>query len=199
MGPLDIGAVPSLPPHHGYRFPPVRRRKSSSYRTPMRYPWWGSGGAHARTTHTSLPSGDPHHTVLLHSDAVSMGYGWGSPSAMGPLDVGAVPSLPPHHGYRFPPVRRRKSSSYRTPTRYPWWGSGGAHARTTHTSLPSGDPHHTVSPHSDAVSMGYGWGSPSAWARLTYMCPRQAPPWAPHRGAGRRCWRVRGDVLVGAG
>ena len=42
-------------PHHGYRFSPVRRGGSRlsapqagtpqpSYRTPMRYPWWGKGG-----------------------------------------------------------------------------------------------------------------------------------------------------------
>ena len=47
------------------------------------------------------------------------------PSAMGRLDVRECPTLSPHHGYRFSPVRRGKSSSCRTPMRYPWWRPGG--------------------------------------------------------------------------
>ena len=37
-----------------------------SYRTPMRYPRWGPGGAHARTTHTSLPSQPAISTYTCH-------------------------------------------------------------------------------------------------------------------------------------
>ena len=45
---------------------------------------------------------------MPHPDAVPMvGPGWlGAPSATDPLEVGAVPPLSPHHGYRFSPVRR---------------------------------------------------------------------------------------------
>ena len=58
-----------------------------SYRTPMRYPWWG-------------PGGDP------------FGYR--------PARRWRVPfAPPPHHGYRFSPVRRGLLSSCRTPMRYP--------------------------------------------------------------------------------
>ena len=108
----------------------------SSYRTPMRYPWWGKRGwAHldtrtvpphpsSPTHHTVVPHSDavptppssyrtpiryPHHPVLPHPDAVSMvGPGVGTPSTTDRLDVRAYPPPSPHHGYRFPPVRRRR-------------------------------------------------------------------------------------------
>ena len=41
------------------RQPPQPSSPQPSYRTPMRYPRWGPGGAHARTTHTSLPPQTP--------------------------------------------------------------------------------------------------------------------------------------------
>ena len=67
---------------------------------------------------------------MPHPDAVPMvGHGRGALSTTDRLDVGAFPPLSPHRGFRFSPERRRKSSSYRTPMRYPWWGTGAAHTR----------------------------------------------------------------------
>ena len=129
----------------------------------MRYPRWGPGGAHARTTHTPLPPQTPspphrltaprcgthggaraahtpapltrhyHHkpplppTVLPHPDAVPT--------------VGPGRRTRPHHSHVTTTTNPLSPQpSYRTPMRYPRWGPGGAHARTTHTSLPPQTP-----------------------------------------------------------
>ena len=96
---LDVKAYPPPSPHHGYRFPPVRRggghhvfrprpphrrtaprcgthrgarvagltwmpapTSTPSYRTPMRYPWWGKGG----WAHLRLRTGSTHSPVQGH-------------------------------------------------------------------------------------------------------------------------------------
>ena len=103
-------------------YPSSPTHPQPSYRPPSRYPP-RSG------THPSL--------VLPHPDAVSMvGPGWGPLRLQTRSTSGAVPTKPvPHH--RFSPVRRGGTvfphpdpvptppSSYRTPMRYPWWGTGG--------------------------------------------------------------------------
>ena len=137
---LEIGTCPSLSPHHGYRFSPVRRGNSSSCRTPMRYPWWRPGGdpfGYGRVRRRYVPPLSPHHGYRFSpvrrgnssSCRTPMRYPWWGPGE-DPFGYGRVrrryvPPLSPHHGYRFSPVRRGNSSSCRTPMRYPWWEPGG--------------------------------------------------------------------------
>ena len=73
--------------------------------------------AHTRHPRHTTPS-YRHPTVLPHSDAVSMvGPGRpGAPSTTDRLDVKARPPPSPHHGYRFPPVRRKERSPLRPPS-----------------------------------------------------------------------------------
>ena len=107
-----------------------------SYRTPMRYPWWGPGG-NPPAIHHAKPTGDPPPprragprsgthtpTVLPHPDAVSMvGSGWGPLRQFTTQNRQAT-----HHHHPVipnPDPVPTPQPSYRTPMRYPWWGPGG--------------------------------------------------------------------------
>ena len=182
---LDVRAYPPPSPHHGYRFSPVRRRKSSSYRAPMRYPPPNRLTAHRCGTHGGV-------RVV------------GRTFDYRPAQRKSVPPPSPHHGYRFSPVRRRKSSSYRTRMRYPppnrrtaprcgihggvrvagrAFDYGPARRKSVPSAVtPPWIPVFTgktkevvVVPHSDAVStpqpsyrtpMRYPWWGKSGWAHL---------------------------------
>ena len=96
-----------------------------SYRTPMRYPWWGPGGAHPRTTLAVIPS-----AFFCHSERSRR---TSRPHYVHPRTTPTHYRQATHHHHLVIPDPQ---PSYRTPMRFPWWGPGGAHAGTTHTSLP---------------------------------------------------------------
>ena len=86
----------------------------------------GTQGTGAATTTTIIPRQHPP-TVLPHPDAVPT--------------VGPGRRTRPHHSHVTTTTNPLSPTpSYRTPMRYPRWGPGGAHARTTHTSLPPQTP-----------------------------------------------------------
>ena len=104
---------------------------SSSYRTPIRYPQWGAEVG-TPDMYNSQPAGPPncHPNMSFSSEAKNL-----------PVVQRQTPSP-----FNRPPLRLTgplfvlpdSSSSYRTPIRYPRWGTGGGHAR--HVQLPTGRP-----------------------------------------------------------
>ena len=131
------GTLRTLSPHHGYRprtgsdegccsscrYPDALPTPPPSYRTPMRYPWWGPGGdpfGNRPARRWRVPfAPPPHHgyrpRIVVRGDPVSStGQAVLSPVRRGKSSSCRTPM-------RYPPLQ----PSYRTPMRYPWWGPGG--------------------------------------------------------------------------
>ena len=121
--PLDVGAVPSLPHHHGYRRPPYPSSPTHpqpSFRPPSRYPPPNRHIAPRSGTHPSL--------VVPHPDPVpTPPSSYRTPTRYPPPNRHIAPRPGTHPPTVFPPPKPVPTppSSYRTPMRYPWWGKGG--------------------------------------------------------------------------
>ena len=197
----------SSPPTNPRRQPPPEPSPlPPSYRTPMRYPWWGPGGAHPRTTLAVIPSAffchsersrrtsRPHYahprTTPTHYRQATHHHHLfipdPDPVPTGPGRCAATSDQSPGTTDRRPTTT---TSSSPTPIRYPWGPGGARPPPTNHQAQPTGDPPPprrtgprfgthtaTVLPHSDAVSMV---GTPPATDPLDV---RAFPPLSHHHG-----------------
>ena len=103
-GPPWVPVVPGMTREGGVS-PGGVRGGCSGVALPL--PWIPASAGTTKRRRTPAPC---HHTVAPHSDAGPMGNGRGALRRRTGSTWVCAPQLPPHHGYRFSPVRRRRES-----------------------------------------------------------------------------------------